>query len=226
MYAMDWRNYMPDIARFASPDPLGMIIPDWTPYRFAFNNPVYFSDPSGLSERGPQVVSDWIKDTNTGAYKFDPNAKGPESTPAGFEYVGPTGSYTDKNGDTVHLLAGGGKETELREVTVNSSGNGSSTLDYVNFLNDRIGDAGSLLEHRPNQGGSIAFWTTTASNRSFDGINYSRLNLRYYRNNWRGNGFTGPTRSVSKYLSKGSVVASVLLGAIEVGNGVADDVND
>ena len=40
MYAMDWRQYMPDIARFGVQDAFAAIIPDWTPYRFAFNNPI------------------------------------------------------------------------------------------------------------------------------------------------------------------------------------------
>ncbi|QIY90535.1 hypothetical protein [Chryseobacterium gallinarum] len=100
-------------------------------------------------------------------------------------------------------------------------------LDNANFINDRIGDFATFLEKNTrSQGGSIAFWTTPARSRSFDGINYSRFNLRYYRNNWRGNGYTGATRSVAKYLSKGAFVASVVLGAVEVGNGIADDLND
>ena len=41
MYAMDWRNYMPDIGRFAGQDRFTEVMPDWTPYRFAFNNPIW-----------------------------------------------------------------------------------------------------------------------------------------------------------------------------------------
>ncbi|NLN34167.1 MAG: hypothetical protein GX159_11315 [Flavobacteriaceae bacterium] len=47
---MGFRNYDPAIGRFHSPDPLGELTPDWTPYRFAFNNPVFFNDPTGLCE--------------------------------------------------------------------------------------------------------------------------------------------------------------------------------
>ncbi|CAM3148915.1 RHS repeat-associated core domain-containing protein [Chryseobacterium flavum] len=50
MYAMDFRYYMPDIGRFSVADPLSAMTPGWTPYRFGFNNPVNFSDPSGLFE--------------------------------------------------------------------------------------------------------------------------------------------------------------------------------
>lgn len=36
--------------RWISPDPLSEEHSDWTPYRFAFNNPLRFSDPTGLLE--------------------------------------------------------------------------------------------------------------------------------------------------------------------------------
>lgn len=49
--AMDFRQYDPAIGRFNSIDALSEMAPDWTPYRFAFNNPILFSDPSGLWEK-------------------------------------------------------------------------------------------------------------------------------------------------------------------------------
>lgn len=48
--AMDFRNYDPAIGRFLSPDPVSELMPKMTPYRFAFNNPIYWSDPTGLIE--------------------------------------------------------------------------------------------------------------------------------------------------------------------------------
>ena len=207
MYAMDFRHYMPDIGRFAVQDALGMITPDWTPYRFAFNNPVYFKDPTGLFEEGGNALATCPTCPNT--KEFQPFINDPNNV-----YV-----YNPETNTAE-------KEIQIQEVTITGKKSESNTLDYFNFVNDRIGDAGSILEHRPNQGGSIAFWTTPVRNRTFDGINYSRVNVRYYRNNWSGNGFTGPTSSISKYLSKGSVIASVTLGAIEVGNGIAEDYND
>ncbi|NMR34682.1 RHS repeat-associated core domain-containing protein [Chryseobacterium aquaticum] len=55
--SMDYRNYAPDIARFIGQDRLSEVMPDWTPYRFAFNNPVYFSDPTGLFEEGGNALA-------------------------------------------------------------------------------------------------------------------------------------------------------------------------
>jgi RHS repeat-associated protein len=48
--AMDYRNYDPAIGRFVNIDALTELMPDWTPYRFGFNSPVYWADSSGLFE--------------------------------------------------------------------------------------------------------------------------------------------------------------------------------
>jgi len=47
--------------RWLSPDPLAEEAPDWTPYRFAFNNPLSFVDPDGLYE--------WRVNSETGEYE-------------------------------------------------------------------------------------------------------------------------------------------------------------
>jgi RHS repeat-associated protein len=48
MTAMDFRQYDSGLGRFHGVDLLAELAPSITPYRFGFNNPVYFSDPSGL----------------------------------------------------------------------------------------------------------------------------------------------------------------------------------
>jgi RHS repeat-associated protein len=44
------RFYDPAIARWAQLDPMAEGASDWTPYRYAFNNPMSYSDPSGMFE--------------------------------------------------------------------------------------------------------------------------------------------------------------------------------
>ena len=47
---MDFRQYDNALGRFLNPDRLSELAPSITPYRFAFNNPNYWSDPTGLFE--------------------------------------------------------------------------------------------------------------------------------------------------------------------------------
>ncbi|WP_158629426.1 RHS repeat domain-containing protein [Flavobacterium microcysteis] len=49
MYDMEARNYMPDIGRWGNMDELSEVFSDLTPYNFSNNNPISFSDPSGLA---------------------------------------------------------------------------------------------------------------------------------------------------------------------------------
>jgi len=51
LYAMDWRNYLPDLGRFAGIDMLAESYQDLTPNHFAANNPISFSDPTGMYVR-------------------------------------------------------------------------------------------------------------------------------------------------------------------------------
>jgi RHS repeat-associated protein len=50
--AMDFRMYDNALGRFHSMDKMTDILPSLSPYRFAFNNPVKWNDPSGLLESG------------------------------------------------------------------------------------------------------------------------------------------------------------------------------
>lgn len=66
--------YDPQIGRFNRIDPLADFYDDLTPYNFAFNNPVLFNDPSGLSPGldGPQNITGYVK-RQDGTIYFDPN---------------------------------------------------------------------------------------------------------------------------------------------------------
>ncbi|MFP3834161.1 DUF6443 domain-containing protein [Chryseobacterium sp. SIMBA_028] len=79
MYAMDFRHYMPDIGRFTGMDRLSEILPTLTPYRFGFDNPVNFSDPTGLFEtrreareyRREHDISGGITKNKDGSYSIN-----------------------------------------------------------------------------------------------------------------------------------------------------------
>src|SRR5690554_3354223 len=46
------RNYMPDLGRWMSPDPLAEEYPSWSPYNYVYNNPLNFKDFSGMCPDG------------------------------------------------------------------------------------------------------------------------------------------------------------------------------
>jgi RHS repeat-associated protein len=57
-FSLGARNYDPETGRFLSCDPLFEKFDKFTPYHYAYNSPVQFKDPSGLSaedEKGEKV---------------------------------------------------------------------------------------------------------------------------------------------------------------------------
>src|SRR5690606_9581130 len=94
IYDFEARNYMPDIGRTTTQDPLADSFAHQSPYSFFNNNPIYFKDPTGMAGE------DWYDDGN-GNLKYNPNLteanastvlKGNES------YVGKTPSVADNSG--------------------------------------------------------------------------------------------------------------------------------
>ncbi|WP_409416741.1 DUF6443 domain-containing protein [Flavobacterium sp. PS2] len=61
MTAMDYRQYDPAIGRFNSMDRLSELAYSISPYRFAYNNPVYWNDPTGLFESIDEAKK-WAKE--------------------------------------------------------------------------------------------------------------------------------------------------------------------
>jgi RHS repeat-associated protein len=60
VYDMEARNYMPDIGRWGVIDELAEDFYEWSPYNFSFNNPINFSDPSGLSPEGTNYFASTV----------------------------------------------------------------------------------------------------------------------------------------------------------------------
>lgn len=53
---------MPDLGRWFNVDPLAELSPELTPYRFGFNNPLSFTDPTGMYEDGYGDYDDYGDD--------------------------------------------------------------------------------------------------------------------------------------------------------------------
>ncbi|MCY0968857.1 DUF6443 domain-containing protein [Chryseobacterium wangxinyae] len=130
MYDYGARFYMPDIGRWGVVDPRSQYTHE--AYSYVWNNPISLADPTGMQG---EEVSDWITNGN-GGYKWDPKVTGPENTPNGWKYIGPTGSYRIP-GATVQLLEGGKKFTDIDKVAV--SGVSPATAGIVLSQNARFG---------------------------------------------------------------------------------------
>ncbi|MDR6158210.1 hypothetical protein QF023_001726 [Chryseobacterium sp. SLBN-27] len=133
MYDYGARFYMPDIGRWGVVDPRSQYTHET--YSYVWNNPISFNDPTGMQG---EKVSDWI--TNGKGYRWDPNVTGPENTPNGWKYVGPTGSYRIP-GATVQLLEEGKTFTDIDEVFTkgNSSVNAAAITVGVGSSESGVG---------------------------------------------------------------------------------------
>lgn len=67
MYGARW--YDPAVGRFTSVDPLAEDAPDWTPYRYGFNNPLIYTDPDGMFE-SRDAAEQYAKNENIKTGKF------------------------------------------------------------------------------------------------------------------------------------------------------------
>jgi len=90
-YDFGARMLMPDLGRWFNIDSLAELRPDLTPFRYAFNNPISFTDPNGMYEGGG---GDWDADNDV-----------PEQRTFNFHlgFNGPTSDTS--NGDLINSLS-------------------------------------------------------------------------------------------------------------------------
>lgn len=140
------RMYDASICRWMVSDPLSEISISESPFTYALNNPIYFTDPFGLTATPP----DWVDETNPGGTSKivwvddvtridDPNLKSNQ------KYLGKQGRFIEPNGDRILYHSDGTTSTYflgLNGVTVKPeqtyTTNNQSLSDYnqTNYIWD------------------------------------------------------------------------------------------
>src|SRR5690606_71137 len=119
----DYRQYDAALGRFNVMDILSEMAPDHTPYRYGFNNPVYFSDATGLFETygaAQQWIDTWGLSNANIRYNWNKNHyeidnDGVSFYQQGEDIIGTMYSWSDSDGitmsfNTIKGAAGGGNQ--------------------------------------------------------------------------------------------------------------------
>ena len=131
-----------------SPDPLSEEFPSWSPYSMCFNNPLWFTDPTGMAP------DDFVK-RKDGSIYWDNNANSQATTKSGETYLGKILTFNFNSYIDAKLWDGpmgntpaGDKLTSILKITGNENSNGKLTGLFETKNSDFTGKTFGLFPER------------------------------------------------------------------------------
>ena len=149
LYEYGARWYGPAVGRFTGVDPLAEKAPSWTPYRYAFDNPLIFLDPDGMFE-DRDAAKQYAKDNEikTGLFRRNKIREQSDGTYA-IENEREKTAISDLGGDLGVMAATMVSPTDVMDSRVVSDGNPwtSGDIRFEHALRDgSVVDGGPAIE--------------------------------------------------------------------------------